>query len=172
MSAEPPVLVEQDGHVLLVTLNRPDKRNAINCESMCLLDDAWRRLDRDDDVRVAILTGNGSTFCAGMDLKEIALLGQPEPADEHIARVQADTEIIGGPGSRRIGPPSPSSWRPRGSHERAAPRSSREPISGRGRKRGVRHHRGAAGTVPHGRFGSSPTSTDRVRGRGGDAALR
>ena len=94
MSAEPPVLVEQDGHVLLVTLNRPDKRNAINCESMCLLDDAWRRLDRDDDVRVAILTGNGSTFCAGMDLKEIALLGQPEPADEHIARVQADTEII------------------------------------------------------------------------------
>ena len=94
MSAEPPVLVEQDGHVLLVTLNRPDKRNAINCESMCLLDDAWRRLDGDDDVRVAILTGNGSTFCAGMDLKEIVLLGEPEPADEHIARVQADTEII------------------------------------------------------------------------------
>jgi enoyl-CoA hydratase len=92
--AEPPVIVEQDGHVLTVTLNRPEKRNAINAHVMCLLADAWRRLDTDDDLRVAILTGNGTTFCAGMDLAEIGLMAQPEPANEWIARVREETGII------------------------------------------------------------------------------
>ena len=92
--SEPPVLVEQDGHVLTVTLNRPEKRNAINCESMILLDQAWRRLDEDSDLRVAVLTGNGSTFCAGMDLSEIGKLGDPKPANEWIANVQADIPVI------------------------------------------------------------------------------
>jgi enoyl-CoA hydratase len=92
--AEPPVVVEQDGNVLTVTLNRPDKRNAINCESMCLLDEAWRRLDEDDELRVAVLTGRGSTFCAGMDLSEIGKLGEPEPANEWIARVRDDVAVI------------------------------------------------------------------------------
>jgi len=93
-AGDPPVLVEQDGFVLNVTLNRPEKRNAINCQMMCLLDDAWRRLDEDDSVRVAILSGNGTTFCAGMDLKEIGLLAQPEPANEWIARVRDDPAKI------------------------------------------------------------------------------
>jgi enoyl-CoA hydratase len=92
--SEPPVLVEQDGHVLTVTLNRPEKRNAINCETMILLDRAWRRLDSDDELRVAILTGNGTTFCAGMDLSEIGKLGDPEPANEWIAQVQQDIPVI------------------------------------------------------------------------------
>ena len=43
--AEPAVLVEKHGPVLTVTLNRPEKRNAINCESMCRLYDAWKQLD-------------------------------------------------------------------------------------------------------------------------------
>ena len=68
---EPAVIVEKDGHVLTVTLNRPEKRNAVNCEVMCRLYDAWNRLDQDDELRVAILTGKGDTFCAGMDLSEI-----------------------------------------------------------------------------------------------------
>ena len=66
--AEPAVIVEKDGHVLTVTLNRPEKRNAVNCEVMCRLYDAWQQLDQDDELRVAILTGKGDTFCAGMDL--------------------------------------------------------------------------------------------------------
>ena len=41
--AEPAVIVEKDGHVLVVTLNRPEKRNAVNCEVMCRLYDAWVR---------------------------------------------------------------------------------------------------------------------------------
>jgi enoyl-CoA hydratase len=88
------VLVEQDGHVLTVTLNRPEKRNAINSHVMCLLADAWHRLDTDDDLRVAILTGAGTTFCAGMDLKEIGLMAEPEPANEWIARVRTETGLI------------------------------------------------------------------------------
>jgi enoyl-CoA hydratase len=45
--AEPAVIVEKDGHVLTVTLNRPEKRNAVNCEVMCRLYDAWTQLDEE-----------------------------------------------------------------------------------------------------------------------------
>ena len=79
---EPAVIVEKDGAVLTVTLNRPEKRNAINCESMCRLYDAWVQLDQDDDLRVAILTGKGNTFCAGMDLAEIAKMSAPTPESQ------------------------------------------------------------------------------------------
>ena len=73
--SEPVVIVEKDGHTQIVTLNRPEKKNAVNCEMMCRLYDAWVQLDLDDDVRVAILTGRGDTFCAGMDLGEIGKFG-------------------------------------------------------------------------------------------------
>ena len=62
--ADPAVLVEQEGHVLVVTLNRPEKKNAVNSEVMCRLYDAWLQLDREDELRVGILTGRGDTFCA------------------------------------------------------------------------------------------------------------
>ena len=72
--SEPLVIVDADGPVLTVTINRPEKRNATNAEVLCRLYDAWVRLDEDDSLRVAILTGKGSTFCAGMDLAEILRL--------------------------------------------------------------------------------------------------
>ena len=75
---EPAVIVEKDGHVLLVTLNRPEKRNAVNCEVMCRLYDAWKQLDQDDELRVAILTGKGSTFCSGMDCRTSRIYGAKE----------------------------------------------------------------------------------------------
>jgi enoyl-CoA hydratase len=65
----PHALVEQEGHVLIVTLNRPEARNALSPDMMIRLYDAWRRLDHDTDLRCAILTGAGGTFCAGADLK-------------------------------------------------------------------------------------------------------
>jgi enoyl-CoA hydratase len=92
--AEPAVIVEQQDHILTVTLNRPEKRNAVNSEVMCRLNDAWDLLDQDDDLRVAILTGNGTTFCAGMDLKEIALMGVDPPANEYMARVRKNPGMI------------------------------------------------------------------------------
>lgn len=61
--------VQQDGHVLIVTLNRPEKKNAFTPEMLLGMYKAWRRLDEDDDLYCAIITANGDTFCAGMDLK-------------------------------------------------------------------------------------------------------
>ncbi|MDJ0862099.1 MAG: crotonase/enoyl-CoA hydratase family protein [Gammaproteobacteria bacterium] len=93
--SEPTVLVEKEGHLLTVTLNRPEKKNAVNAEVLCRLSDAWHRLDEADDLRVAILTGAGGDFCAGMDLGVVGKLtaGKP-PEDEFERRLQKDTSII------------------------------------------------------------------------------
>lgn len=104
--AEPAVIVEKDGHVLVVTLNRPEKRNAVNSEVMCRLYDAWVQLDEDDDLRVGILTGNGTTFCAGMDLSEIGKLGGP-PTNEYMERVQKNPAIIYGAWLKTYRPTKP-----------------------------------------------------------------
>lgn len=61
----------QDG-VATVTLNRPDQRNAINPEVCDAIRAAFDRVEADDGVRIAILTGAGALFCAGMDLKAFA----------------------------------------------------------------------------------------------------
>jgi len=63
------VLTEADGGVLLITLNRPDQRNAVNSDIANGVAAALDRLDDDDDLQAAILTGAGKGFCAGMDLK-------------------------------------------------------------------------------------------------------
>ncbi len=61
--------VEKEGKTLIVTLNRPEAKNAFSPEMLLGMYKAWRRLDEDDDLMCAILTANGDTFCAGMDLK-------------------------------------------------------------------------------------------------------
>lgn len=64
-----PVEFELRGHVALVTLNRPEKMNALNQELMEGLDAAWQRVRDDDDIWVAIITGAGDrAFCSGRDL--------------------------------------------------------------------------------------------------------
>jgi enoyl-CoA hydratase len=65
----PDCLVEQDGHVLVVTMNRPAARNALSAEMMAIMREAWDRVDADDSVRACVLTGAGGAFCAGADLK-------------------------------------------------------------------------------------------------------
>lgn len=62
-------IVEKEGKVLIVTLNRPEAKNAFSPEMLLGMYKAWRLLDEDDDLMCAILTANGDTFCAGMDLK-------------------------------------------------------------------------------------------------------
>ena len=104
--SEPAVLVEQEDNVLIVTLNRPEKRNAVNSEVMCRLYDAWVRLDQDDDLRVAILTGRGNTFCAGMDLSEIGKMGGP-PTNEYMARLQENPSMILGAWLKTYRPTKP-----------------------------------------------------------------
>jgi enoyl-CoA hydratase len=63
------VLTETRDGVLVVTLNRPEARNAVNAAVATGVAEAMDRLDADDDLRVGVLTGAGGTFCAGMDLK-------------------------------------------------------------------------------------------------------
>ena len=62
-------IVEQEGNVLIVTLNRPEAKNAFSPEMLLGMYKAWRLLDERDNLYCAILTANGDTFCAGMDLK-------------------------------------------------------------------------------------------------------
>ncbi|HEY2767970.1 MAG TPA: crotonase/enoyl-CoA hydratase family protein [Solirubrobacteraceae bacterium] len=62
------VLTERRGNVLLITLNRPEVRNAVNAALAAGVAGALEELDADDDLSVGILTGAGGFFCAGMDL--------------------------------------------------------------------------------------------------------
>jgi enoyl-CoA hydratase len=67
------VLFAVDAHIATLTLNRPDRRNALSVASANRLYDLWEEIDQRDDVRAIILTGaDCGTFCAGMDLKEAA----------------------------------------------------------------------------------------------------
>jgi enoyl-CoA hydratase len=68
-TGRPVVLVERDGPLLTVTLNRPQVRNAVNRQVFELVAAAMGTLDADPQPRVGIVTGAGGTFCAGMDLK-------------------------------------------------------------------------------------------------------
>jgi enoyl-CoA hydratase len=103
----PAVIVEREGAVLVVTLNRPEKKNAVNCEVMCRLYDAWLELDRDEQLRVAILTGRGETFCAGMDLGEIIKLRSGVSDNEWIERVRKEPQVIYGAWLKTYRPTKP-----------------------------------------------------------------
>ncbi|MEC3909516.1 crotonase/enoyl-CoA hydratase family protein [Sphingobium sp. CR2-8] len=68
-----PVLVERQDNILIITINRPDARNAVNAAVHAGLGNALKLADSDPDVRVVVLTGAGDkAFCAGTDLKAMA----------------------------------------------------------------------------------------------------
>ena len=69
MSDENPVLTEVRGPILIVTLNRPEAKNAVNLALAKAVAAAMDKLDTDDSLAVGIVTGAGGTFCSGMDLK-------------------------------------------------------------------------------------------------------
>jgi len=63
---------ETDGHVARITINRPAAMNAIDSAHNAALEEAWRRLNEDRQIRAGVLTGAGTrAFCAGADLKEL-----------------------------------------------------------------------------------------------------
>ena len=66
---EPHALIERRGHVLIVTMNRPQARNALSGPMLELMRQAWDTVDGDPEIRVCVLTGAGGAFCAGADLK-------------------------------------------------------------------------------------------------------
>jgi enoyl-CoA hydratase len=90
----PTVRTERDGPVLVVTIDRPEVRNAVDRPTAAALADAFRRFDHDDDLAVAVLTGAGDTFCAGADLKAVSA-GRGN-------RVDADVTVDGPMGPTRL----------------------------------------------------------------------
>ena len=66
------VRVERDGEVAVVTIDRPDVRNAVDGPTAAALAAAFKDFDADDALAAAVLTGAGGTFCAGADLKAVA----------------------------------------------------------------------------------------------------
>lgn len=74
------ILIERDGAVMTVLLNRPDVRNAVDRATAEALAEAFRAFEADDDLRVGVLAGAGEHFCAGADLKAFAA-GQPNRLD-------------------------------------------------------------------------------------------
>ncbi len=76
------VLTSAVDGVLVITLNRPEVRNAIDSALSLGVHAALATLDADDSLRVGVLTGAGGTFCAGMDLKAFAVHGLPVKVDD------------------------------------------------------------------------------------------
>ena len=66
-----PVTVERDGHVLLIGVNRPAKRNAFNLAAIDALGRAYEILGTDDELRAGVLFAHGDHFSAGLDLAEV-----------------------------------------------------------------------------------------------------
>lgn len=67
----PPVLLDVASQTAVITLNRPERRNAINQDLLVHLYDALDTVGTRSDIRVAVITGNGPSFCAGLDLGAI-----------------------------------------------------------------------------------------------------
>lgn len=90
----PPILYEKKGRVACITINRPERRNALNFEAFGLLAKAWLDFRDDSDLWVAIITGAGDqAFCAGGDLKEFIKM-----VTENIGELSASggAETLGG----------------------------------------------------------------------------
>jgi methylglutaconyl-CoA hydratase len=86
-----PVVVTRDGAIATVTLSRPDKRNALDSATVEGLRVAFAELDREDDVRVIVLTGAGKDFCAGADLAQLQRIAAGADAMENLR----DAELLG-----------------------------------------------------------------------------
>ena len=82
----PNVLVEQNSRTTIVTLNRPERRNALTIELMTELSHALEAASADPTQRVLILRGAGQAFCAGLDLQETTVIEKAHRSAEMVAK--------------------------------------------------------------------------------------
>ena len=82
----PNVLVEKKNRTTIVTLNRPERRNALTIELMTELSDALDAASADSTQRVVILRGAGQAFCAGLDLQETTIMEKAHRSAEMVAK--------------------------------------------------------------------------------------
>ncbi|MFG3492126.1 crotonase/enoyl-CoA hydratase family protein [Streptomyces sp. NPDC047972] len=83
--------VRREGATLVLTLNRPEAKNALSLPMLVGLHDGWLEADADDGIRSVVLTGAGGSFCAGMDLK--ALAGKGMEGERYRDRLTADPDL-------------------------------------------------------------------------------
>ena len=90
------LLITREGPVVILTMNRPEAKNAIDPEMLCRMADAWDMTDADDEIRVAILTGAGTAFCAGADLDKLigAMLRGEPPENAFEKRCRENPDVI------------------------------------------------------------------------------
>jgi enoyl-CoA hydratase len=93
-SAETDLLAERDGGILVLTMNRPARKNALSLEMLAGLADAWDLADTDPDIRCVVLTGSGSTYCVGGDLASGWMAPGYQPASDAERRIIEDPTII------------------------------------------------------------------------------
>jgi enoyl-CoA hydratase len=86
----PHLETDLQGHVLVLTMNRPEAKNALSPEMLVGLADAWDRVDSDPQIRCAILTGAGGVFCAGADLKA---MNDSQNASDAAKRMRSDAGL-------------------------------------------------------------------------------
>jgi methylglutaconyl-CoA hydratase len=93
MGEEKPVIYAVEGAVALVTLNRAEKRNALNDAVVAGLTDALRAADADDAVRVVLLMGAGADFCSGADLSALQKISEAS-IDENLEDARTLAELF------------------------------------------------------------------------------
>jgi enoyl-CoA hydratase len=91
--ADPVVLVSKDNGIATVTLNRPEKLNALNREMRSTFCRLMQELRADQQTGVVIITGAGRAFCAGLDLREIGATSLRETGDVTFISVIEDMEV-------------------------------------------------------------------------------
>jgi enoyl-CoA hydratase len=96
MDDEPSLRYERHGHTVVLTMNRPARRNALSLDMLVRFADAWEAVDADDTIRSVILTGATGAYCVGGDLDAGWMAGS-RSADptEHERRAMEDMSIVG-----------------------------------------------------------------------------
>ena len=92
----PSLIYDRQGHTVVLTMNRPDRRNALSLDMIVRLADAWEAIDGDETIRSAILTGADGAYCVGGDLDAGWMAGhrasEPSPNER---RAMEDMSIVG-----------------------------------------------------------------------------
>ena len=91
----PDAIVEREGHTMLITMNRPERYNALSGAMLIRMIDAYEEASRNDDVRCIIVTGAGGNFCSGADLKGMAGDGGNEDPEIDVqGRLAEDPDLV------------------------------------------------------------------------------
>jgi len=88
------LIYDKQGSTVVLTMNRPDKRNALTLDMMVRFADAWDAVEADPEVRCAILTGAGEAYCVGGDLAKGWMGGDTTGMTEHERRGSADPSLM------------------------------------------------------------------------------